>query len=217
MHRYSRGEFLRVWRRPDRGKRWTQPADRADTGESAWRRRQRRSHRRRRARVHAGRGPAARRSLRREGWTHPRRGIGRRHSQPGDAAEHGVRRQRPDDHARLHRRPHATQRRQRAVRRQRQPAAASREIQRGAAQEGRRDAARPVGRRLQVRRHEADRRPARAARTSDAACAGSTRSRVNHRGGHTALVQQPGLRAGRHHPAHPGPGGRAFCRDATAS
>ena len=163
-----------------------------------------RPHRRQRPRLHHRPGDAPRRGLRRQGRPLRRRRLDRRRPQPRDRPHPRHRRRRRHRHARLHRHPLPRQRRQRALQRQRQPAARPRAA--GRPQGPRRqDAARPVGRGDDVRRHQARRRPHQAlSRRGDARSPGR---RQPPRRAHE-LVQLEGLRAGRHHQGHPRPGPR---------
>ena len=150
-------------------------------------------HRRRRAAPRGGvRGP--RRPVH-------RRGQHRRRPEPRRSGHRGDRRRGDDRHAGVHRHPLAPQRRERALRREHEPADGRRDPGRPAAQ-GSRHAARPVGAGLHVRRHEGGRRPA-APDPPRRSGAGSPGQRGAPRRAHQ-LVQQHGVRAGRHHPRHPG-------------
>ena len=103
------------------------------------------------------------------------------------------------------------ERRERALRREHQPADGRRDPGRPAGQ-GRRHPARPVGAGLHVRRHEGRRRPP-APDPPRRGGARSSRQRGPPRRSHQ-LVQQQRVRARRHHPRHPGPPDGRFARGA---
>ena len=169
-----------------------------------------RSRRRQRARADERHRAAARRGVCRQERPIHRGRFDQRRPQSGDARGRTVvDAQRMTVVARFHRRALPSERRAGAVRRQHQPAHRARDSG-GDQEEGGRDAARVLGHRLHVRRHQARSAadPNGSRRGDDRAPGFGRASRRPHE-----LLQQQGVRARRHHQGHARPGRRPLLPD----